>query len=138
VRIRVYARCCALWFISAAMIACIGCSGDSSVGTLQGLVTLDGKPLDSAQMRFSPIDGQSATSGCSVTNGKYELQLPVAKHRVEISATRMPPGGKAAEKHTSVDFAIVQLVPSKYNSKSDLTIEVKAGRNAHNFDLKSQ
>lgn len=131
------ARRCWIAISCAVLVTACGCSGDSSTGELSGRVTLDGQPLDNAQIRFQPIDGLAPTTGGSITNGQYSVRLPVTKHRVEISATRMP-AGKAVEKHSSVDIQITQLVPAKYNTSSELTVDVKPGKNEQQFELKSR
>jgi len=119
------------------LICLTGCSRGPAGGHVEGEVTLDGKPLDNAVIRLVPIDGQTGTAGGTTKNGKFELQLPASKYRVEISATKMPNGTGEIERHSSGDVKVVELVPEKYNTKSELVLDVHTGQNAPHFDLKS-
>jgi hypothetical protein len=122
-----------------AVAVCLGCSREPPMGELRGQVTLDSQPLNNGIIRFIPIDGESQTAGGTIENGAFEIRLPVKKHRVEISATKMPTGAAAAAgRHSDANFAVVELVPAKYNVNSSLNIDVRAGRNEPRFDLQSR
>ncbi len=111
-----------------------GCgSGDRPpLGLVQGRVTLDGKPLANAIVRFHPSTQGRESFGATAKDGRYELcyirDIKGAKvdlHRVYI-----------ATGDTSV--GIPEKLPEKYNVKSELWREVKSGENEIDFDLKSK
>jgi hypothetical protein len=121
-----------------ACAAAVGCGGggDSAkqppLGTVTGTVKLDGQPLPDANVEFRSDVGRP-TMARTDASGSYVLQYgqgvkgaPVGKHTVKIS-TKINPANDSADK-----------VPAKYNVKSDLIREVKAGDNTIDFDLTSK
>jgi hypothetical protein len=123
----------------AALILVVGCKRPPTSGDVRGTVTLDGKALEDGTIRFTPIDGKGGTAGGMIKDGQFAFSAPIAKHRVEISATRMT-GGRTtpADRHSDAVEAVVDLIPEKYNTQSELTLDVKGGLNEPRFDLKSQ
>jgi hypothetical protein len=140
-----------------ALVLCwmTGCGGGDEVQTVSvsGIVTLDGKPLEGALVRFEPTEGSptaegwSDSSGLTDAQGKFTLETGggqsgaiVGKHRVTITTvdpdfeidvsteTQEIPKGKGREK-----------LPSRYNTKTELSFTVPPeGSSAANFDLKSK
>jgi hypothetical protein len=113
-----------------------GCQGDPSQGTVQGEVTFDGQPLKEGSIRFSPVDGQSATAGARISDGKFTAKVPVGKHKVEINAPKAT-GRKMRAGDEMVD-ELTELLPPKYNSQSTLDADVKRGTQPLRFDLTSK
>jgi hypothetical protein len=116
--------------IALICLALAGCSqGDRpSLGTVQGVVTLDGVPLPNAAIRFLPISPVRASMSMTDSSGRYELiyirdimGAAVGEHRVEI---------------TTEEVAVPGKLPPHYNSNTTLTAHVKGGKNEINFDLK--
>jgi hypothetical protein len=112
-------------------LALPGCgNGDRPpLGTVKGVVTLDGVPLPNAAIRFLPSTPVRASMGMTDSSGRYELNYirdimgaAVGDHRVEITTVAETKG---------------TMLPSQYNAKTTLTANVKPGRNEINFDLKS-
>src|SRR5687768_15792207 len=56
--------CCALSVSAIVLSSC----GEAGMNTLQGTVTLDGKPLESGSISFTPVDGQAQTAGGPIQN----------------------------------------------------------------------
>jgi hypothetical protein len=126
----------------------IGCG--SKYAPVSGKVTLNGKPLSHATVMFSPvgkpgsIEAGEGSAGKTNEKGEFSLQSSSGKngalvgtHHVSISAleaqvgdrdTRPPRGGPP----------LADKVPSRYNSKSELTFDVPSGgSDKADFDLKS-
>ena len=125
---------CVLVLASVLMLA--GCGGNSDVpdlGRVTGVVTLDGQPLSGAQVTFSPESGRPSNAETD-KDGSYSLQFTadeagaiLGKHTVKIA--------------TAVDGRDdpkTERVPSRYNSKTELTAEVKEGKNTLDFELSSK
>jgi hypothetical protein len=134
----------AIFFVS-------GCARKSGPerAAVAGEVTFDGQPIENGLIAFIP-DGatKGPTAGAAIKDGKYATPAgtgPVlGTHRVEITAHRTgrvvegagvgagvgPSGGVALEKTE-------MYVPTQYNKDSTLTIDVKSGKNAQDFALKS-
>jgi hypothetical protein len=108
------------------------------LGRVTGVVTLDGVPLAGAEVQFSPVPvdprkpdvkGGAASFAFTDAQGAYRLTYlenvegaVVGKHTVQIRAL----GEDGMER-----------VPARYNSRSRVTVEVKEGRNEHNFAVES-
>jgi hypothetical protein len=123
----------------AIALVCAGCQPKSSVGRVHGTVTLDNKPLASGNIATLPDAGRGAHG--VIKDGKFELGTEgdsdgavIGKHKVAVVA-REPSQGTGPEAAPGK-----LLVPEKYTSPttSELSIDVKAGDNTPNLELKSQ
>jgi hypothetical protein len=102
---------------------------------VRGNVTLNGEALSDGTIRFIPQDGQSATVGGSIKNGKFETRAPLNQYRVEISSTQMPADAKVVDRHSQANYVIVERIPEEYNTQSKLVLEVRPGLNEPLFEL---
>jgi hypothetical protein len=118
------------WAAAGFAAAAVGCGG-GNVAPVSGTVHLDGKPLAGAAVTFSPDTGKDGGVGGSYGKtdgeGRYTLRsvigdqsgAAVGKHKVSISlVTTNPENPEAAQQ---------DLVPAKYNAKTELTFDVPAG-----------
>lgn len=106
-----------------------GCSGGGpTLGSVTGTVTLDGRPLADADVEFAPREGRGSI-GVTDGQGRYELFYTNARKGglVGTHTVRIGNGAKGAVK-----------TPARYNRDSELTVDVKAGVNELNFDLRSR
>lgn len=112
---------------------------------MTGTVHLDGKPLEGALVTFYPqVSGAEAATGAATSmgrtdaDGKYELILDrntkgaqVGKHLVYIETLEEGGGGDYGNGRG-------EEVPKRYNSASELNVEVTSGSNTIDFlDLTS-
>jgi hypothetical protein len=108
----------------------VGCGG-SGVAPVSGHVTLDGRPLEHADITFQPDGSQRPSVGRTEADGRYELAYKrgepgalVGNHTVRINVSpelvRNPP-----------------RIPARYDRESELRREVKPGDNVFDFDLES-
>ena len=126
------------------LLLSVGCGGDSNVGQVQGIISLDGEPLKRALVCFYPTDGR-ASVGQTDEEGHYELQYiknvkgaVVGPHKVTISTyinkdddpATSEFGGKGRE----------ETMPPKYldRRKTELSTTIESGSNTVNFDLTSE
>jgi hypothetical protein len=122
----------------AAVLLPMGCSGPP-YGDVRGEVTLDGQPVREGVVQFTPIDGSTPTAEALITEGKFSVKVPVTKHRVSISAPKLPPASSSPNsKPIDSTWAAEQLIPARYNSRSELTAEVAKGVNDIPFHLTSK
>ena len=131
----------AVTVVAAGLLFNQGCAKDPNRGEIQGKVTLDSNPVDNGIIRLIPSDTRLSPTAANIRQGKFELRLPVATYRVEISWPKFPPETSAAGKFTTdlkEDYIIPELIPAKYNTKSELTFEVKPGLNEPWFELTSR
>ena len=128
-----------------SLVAVAGCDAEPRHESVSGAVTLDGKPLDDAEVRFTPDGGEGLTVGSLAQNGRYSLPNPPGlipgKYRVSISAR----GSAAASPGTPPDLDLArpggptERIPARYNHQTTLRAEVSAGGpNTYEFELSGQ
>jgi hypothetical protein len=116
-----------------------GCSQGPATATVNGEVTLDGKPVPKGHLQFTPVDGQGQTGGALIADGKFTAQIPVAKMKVEIHAPKVVGKRKAYDTPESPwEDEVAESLPAKYNVTSDITLDVKPGSQDVKYDLKSK
>jgi hypothetical protein len=114
-----------------------GCSADAKHGTVTGSLTLDGQPVKTGVIRFVPADGLTATADAVIADGKFTANVPPGEKRVEISAPKVV--GKRRMMPESPEVEITEeLLPARYNVKTELTLTVTAGNQSKDFELKSK
>jgi len=118
-----------MWAALAVALATAGCGGGAA--SVSGVVTLDGKAVEGASVTFAPASGDGGGLGGSYgktdAQGRYSLRTvagdktgaAVGKHKVSISLSRGDPNNP--------DSGGKELIPAKYNAKSELTFEVPSG-----------
>lgn len=138
-----------VWLLLAmAMLSgCVPANDQPMLGLVKGTVKFDGKPLSDVGVTFVPNDGRPAF-GTTDAEGKYELTYirdtkgcKIGFNRVEIGNTEeqgdeMETEGDEATQ--TVDKSGKPRIPAKYNTKSELSVVVKAGENLFDFDLEKQ
>lgn len=136
---------------------CVGCGGIGTdtpdLGTVTGIITMDGKPLPNCVVSFIPETGRAAF-GVTDESGKYELSYlsetkgaKIGKNTVRIATVAKNEGAEEPmEEVVDVDGKVTaknknkvkEIIPAKYNTKTELKADVTAGYNSFNFDLKSK
>ncbi|QDU06987.1 hypothetical protein [Gimesia aquarii] len=119
----------------------VGCGGGAGsdqpkLGTVSGVVTMDGQPLADVIVTFDPSQGRPS-NGKTNGEGKYELGYlrdtkgaVIGSHTVSITTPQEAP--------TPPGKTYKDPIPAKYNSKTTLKEEVKEGDNTINFELVSK
>ncbi len=123
-------------------IASVGCGGSGlampETGLVEGTVTMDGQPLPNVSIVFQPQDDPKARASMALSDeqGHYSLSYHADKqgaligpHKVSVTtpSDAPDPSGQAKEP-----------IPAKYNSKSELVVEVQAGSNDIPLELTSK
>lgn len=134
----------------APLIAChtlllfAGCGqhdGYAELGLVEvsGTVTLDGNPLANAKVNFEGDDKRTAT-GTTDAAGKYALMYDSQTRGttpgpkiVRITTVEVGEGGGAAEGAAVAK----EILPARFNQKSELKADVSASNKTLNFELKS-
>jgi len=121
-------------YLALLVVLIAGCSKGKQVGDVHGKVTVNGQPLMEGAVSFIPVNGDKRTTGGLVRNGEFEVEVPVTKQRVEITANiidkeKTPPNATADQ------IVMKALVPAKYNSHSELTLDVVPGVNEVEYKL---
>jgi hypothetical protein len=140
-----------LWLVLAIAAAATGCGGDEGPPrvAVSGVVSLDGQPLPSGQIRFIPTgETKGPAAAGTIENGAYQLpqsEGPIlGTHRVEIEATGFE--GFAIDDETAFAENVERKkggmpknpVPEIYNRRSTLTATVSEdGSRTFDFPLSS-
>lgn len=131
------------------MVIVSGCAGSQGPETVEvtGTVTMDGNPVEGANVVFHPLEGgEGVLASQSVTNAEGQFQLTT-----HVGGGKYKPGivaGKYAIVITKLDKAAISttfappqnLLPKKYSNPatSGLTAEVVVGRpNEFEFPLEA-
>jgi hypothetical protein len=109
------------------------------MGTVSGVVTLDGRPLPNANVRFFPASGRPSQA-ITGEDGSYELSYVgnekgalVGEHRVTISTYTLD-----EDRTTHRMITRPEVLPARYHSKSELKQIVEPKHNEFNFVLTSK
>lgn len=121
--------------LSLLLVAVLGCGPSYDVNSVTGIVTMDGAPLPSARVTFTPPQGRPS-SGVTDASGRYELRYirdtmgaELGRHAVAITTEFVPP---ASDVETA---SPPEKIPPRYNTATTLTAEVKPGPNEIDFPL---
>jgi hypothetical protein len=115
-----------------------GCGGTGQV-EVEGNVTYDGQPIKAGSIAFVASDKETRGGGGAILDGKYHILPKVGptagKYRVEIRWAK--PTGKKYKSETGQTLEVTEEgLPAKYNDNSELTADLKRGKNTVDFDLK--
>lgn len=140
--------------VSGALALClaIGCS-DRDRGAVEGVVTLDGKPVGAATVTFRHESSGALTLGKTDPQGLFSVNptaatdkrgAKVGRHQVMISAVQIDapsaaanPGLGSLNIATQGQVKVTHLIPKKYAAfeTSGLSFEVSPGQNIADFPL---
>lgn len=131
-------------------IGLAGCFGarEPERASVSGMILLDGQPLENASLVLVPAEGVNGpASGAAIVQGKFSIpraQGPfLGLYRVEVTAMKedKSKSPQASSSETTELMAsgapLIQFIPPQYNQKSTLTLDVHAGENRYEVDLKS-
>ena len=128
-----------------AVVTLAGCTGEGGPATVNasGVVTLDGKPVEKAQVIFISDAGTNPTSAMTDAQGHFSLSYNGEKkgaipgnYKVQVSKTVMETKGEGG-----TEIKLTQGLPAKYANivTSGLTLEVpQKGTSDLKIDLKSK
>ena len=116
-------------FCALAALFCVacfaGCQPDDGLCPVEGTVTLDGQP--------------GTAVGGKIINGAFKLRASEGEMLVNIRSQKKVPieNPTPDEVAHNVTERTVELVPAKYNDRSELKFTVVKGKNKATFDLVS-
>ena len=126
-------------FVVLGLVTVAGCGGNADLGTVAGVVTLDGQPLANATVEFIPTDDgemRSSYDGTTDASGRYELYFSAGKAGAAPGAYSVhiwPP-----EPNDESPPQPAPQLPPRYNARTELTATVDRGDNVVNFELASR
>lgn len=131
-------------FCAVAALFCVacfaGCQPDDGLYPVEGTVTLDGQPLEEGSIGMGPMVGQSGTAvGGKILNGVFKLRASEGEMLVTIRSQKKVPidNPTADDIAHNVKERTMEIVPSRYNDRSELKFTVVKGKNKATFELQS-
>jgi hypothetical protein len=120
------------------LVALAGCGENQ--GSVKGTVTFDGRPVVNGAVTFVKSDGGLVREGAVIRDGSFQTRMPPGKYKIEVNAQKVV--GKKKQKGfdgTEEEIELTEeMFPERYNTKTELSEEIKAGANTVNLDLKSK
>jgi hypothetical protein len=121
-----------------ALLALPGC-GDSSVGRVSGKVTVDTQLVEEGTIAFYPEDGKTRTSGGPIKKGIYSVEVPVGTMLVRISMPKIVGKKKLYNTPDSLERNLTaEALPARYNTETELRLEVTPGTVTKDWELSSK
>jgi hypothetical protein len=118
-----------------ATLPIAGCE-KSNIGTVSGTIAIDGSPVKSGSIAFFPVDRKSPTCGAEIHDGLYTAKVPLGTSKVEIRVSKVVGQKKLYNTPNSpVQPLLAEVLPAKYNDQTELTLDVKPGRNQQDYQL---
>ncbi|MEI7683402.1 MAG: hypothetical protein WCL32_00135 [Planctomycetota bacterium] len=105
---------------------------------VSGIVTYEGKPLETGAITFFPVDGKSPTAGAMIAQGEYSAVVALGEMKVVISAPKIV-GRRMlyANNPQSPEMDLtVDVLPERYNERSTLKVVFASAVEKRDFDLK--
>jgi hypothetical protein len=111
---------------------CVGCDRPGPpVGMVRGTVTLDGTPLPDGQVTFFSIDDTKPPAGGPISDGRIAVEVPIGTVRVIVNSLHVVRPPRLPEDEGDAR----ERVPPRYNSASELRLDVRPGDNPVTFAL---
>ena len=125
-----------LFLLVSPLLFVPGCS-DPTKGDISGMVKVDGEPAKEGSITLVPIDGKSTVEGGVIKDGQYVAEgVPIGTKKVEIRVTTIVGQTKIYNTPDSpIQDIRAQILPPKYNTQTELTMEVSPGQNQQDFEL---
>jgi len=121
-----------LVFIFSVMMLLLACRQQGpELGEVQGIITIDDRPLAGATVIFEPKAGGRASKAVTDDAGRYQLV-----YLRNINGARI--GSHIVKIFTASEDNPKERIPARYNKKTTLTADVVLGANEHNFKLTSR
>lgn len=120
------------------LLLCLsGCGRRDGLTEITGAVTYDGQPVQKGTISLLPADGQGPTAAAIIANGKYSVKIAPGTKKVKIEGFKVT--GQERYKPNDptspmVDIQ-VQILPERYNAKSELTRDIASGAGTLDFAL---
>ena len=126
-------RTVAVFFVTAGLIA--GCGGTPE-GDVSGTVIYDGKPIEQGSISFIPADGNGPSAGGGIKDGKYSAsKVPVGMAKIKITGAKVTSKKKMYDDSSDWVTTSSEILPAKYNDKTELLYDVRPGSQQKDFDL---
>lgn len=123
---------------AAGWLIVSGCS-EPTTALVAGSVTVDGEPAKVGAISFIPADNKGTPVGAPIKDGEYSTQVPFGAKRVEVRVSKEIGKKRLYDTPDSpVKVMMGEALPPKFNTRTELTLEVKPGENRQDYHLKTK
>ena len=124
--------------LACLLVPLVGCEVEKPVTRVSGVITYEGKPVESGAITFFPVDGKSPTAGAVIAQGEYSAVVALGEMKVVISAPKVVGRRKLyANSPQSPEMDLtVEALPERYNERSSLKVVLASAVERRDFDLK--
>jgi len=124
------------WAAALAMVSgFIGCGESDGLVPVSGVVTFEGNPIPEGTIQFRTLQGDQKAYAAPILDGKYEARVETGPASVEIRASRIIEGKFVEANPGEMDPVGEMYIPDKYNSRTELKVDIQAAKLDENFDL---
>jgi hypothetical protein len=122
----------------AWVIAGAGCGHSGpELGDVQGTVRLDGQVVQNLQVEFQPAGDGAPSYGVTDVNGQYSLQYSPERMGAIVGTHKVRVTGEYYDSDTQTMKKVADI-PPRYNSESELTVQVTGKGDTLDFDLQCE
>ena len=114
-----------------------GCGHGDGLVQIGGGVTYDGQPVKNGTISFLPPDGNGPTAAAIIADGKYSVKVAPGQKLVQIEGFKVIGHRHYVPNDPTSPLVDIQeqILPERYNTKSELTCEITAGTHVYDFTL---
>ncbi len=122
--------------LTLLLVAC-GCGPSApELYDVTGTVTFDGQPVTDGEIILFPIEAGQTPDAGPIKDGKFAFKARPGEKKVDIQAVRKDPTKTVPDPVTGTRPALESYIPERYNTKTELTVEIGPGQDPLEFDLK--
>lgn len=131
------ARPLLMWSVASWLLIC-GCS-EPTTALVSGSVSVDGEPAQVGAIAFIPSDNKGTPVGAKISDGEYAAYVPFGKKKVEVRVSKEIGEKRLYETPDSpVKKMMGEALPPRFNSRTELVLDVKPGENRQDYHLKTK
>ena len=105
------------------------------VSEVSGTIIVNGQPAEKGSISFILADGKAQTGG-EIKEGKYSVKVPPGMAKVQIRVPKVTGKKKLYNTPDSPSQDMMEeILPEKYNNKTELLFDVRPGKNEKNWEL---
>src|SRR5690606_31258058 len=117
------------------LLSLTGCGSSDGLQMVSGTVSYNGTPLPEGRIQFRSLEGDQKAYAGGIENGEYSVRVAPGPASVEIRASRPVPG-KFDESNPGEKEQVGEMyIPEKYNSRTELRVDVQPSTEKENFEL---
>ena len=125
-------RGCVLFVVVCGLSGCG--SGDVTLAPVRGRVTLDGRPIANAWVKFHPSKGRGSQARTN-NDGVYELEYTAERRGALLGEHKVEVGTREINDALGNQVNRPEVIPARYNTESTLQASIASGENVVDLEL---